>query len=399
MRNLEGIALGLNQGGPLEAVLTVGNGAGPAALWHGEVRPFWNGSTSLGQPAGGALACGPAVARNADGRLEAAVIGRDLAVWYAWQSRPGQDWTSWRLLGQPGGQPVIAKQQVPAPALPSATPVDPTPVLASNADGRLEVFVVGADQTVWHCGQLAAVPDGGWSDWESLGLPGAGTTGPLTAATNADGRLELFTIAVLGGVWRCGQTQPNGDWSAWESMNLPQGLQAELGGLAAAQNQDGRLELFVAGQGGVLRHCWQTQPGGTWSAWKSLETRGAGFAGVTAALGPGGRLVIFATERPTATSTGEHNSGEVLWQRSQITPGGAWSAWESWKRMLSLGQAGPLRLPGLIQTPVLAADYEEQLGLYLWFSEGTELYQYVLFGIDPTKQSEWGGGSLRFATS
>ncbi len=80
MKNLDGMALGLNQDGQLEAVLTAGQGLGPAALWHGEVRPFWNGSTSLGQPAGGALNCGPAVARNADGRLEAAVIGNDLAV-------------------------------------------------------------------------------------------------------------------------------------------------------------------------------------------------------------------------------------------------------------------------------------------------------------------------------
>jgi hypothetical protein len=397
MRNL-GIALGLNQGGSLEVVLAAGNGAGPAALWHGEVRPFWNGSMPLGQPAGGALSCGPAVAANADGRLEAAVIGNDLAVWRAWQSRPGQDWTSWQLLGQPGGEPVISRMQVPAPAVPSAVPVDPTPVLASNADGRLEVFVVGADQSIWHCGQTQ--PNGDWSDWSDwapLGLPGAGTMGPLTVASNADGRLELFTVAILGAVWHCGQTQPNGDWSDWESMDFPH--EAELGGLAAARNQDGRLELFVVGQGGVLWHRWQTQPGGSWSDWRSLDTRGAGFAGVAAAPGPAGRLVIFATEQPTGTSTGGHNSGELLWQRSQLTPGGAWSPWESWKRMLSLGQAGPLRLPGLIQTPVLAADYETQLGLYLWVSKGTELYQYVLFGVDPAKQSEWGGGSLRFATS
>lgn len=322
------------------------------------------------------------------------MIGDDLAAWHTWQSRPGQDWSPWRLLGQPGGEPVIAPQQVSGSALPTATPVDPTPALASNADGCLELFVVRSDQTVWHCGQL---PAGGWSDWASLGLPGAGTTGPLTVAPNADGRLELFTAAIYGAVWHCGQTQPNGDWSDWESMDFPH--EAELGGLAAVQNQDGRLELFVIGSGGVLWHRRQTQPGGSWSAWVSLETRGGGFARVTAAPELGGRLVIFATERPTYTSTGGHNSGEVLWQRSQINPGGAWSPWESWKRMLSLGHAGPLRLPGLIQTPALATDFQGQLGLYLWFSDSTELYQYTLSGIDPAKQSDWGGGSLKFTTS
>lgn len=53
MSNLDGMTLGLNQDGPLEAVLTVGHGPDPAALWHGEVRLNWNGWTSLGQPAGG----------------------------------------------------------------------------------------------------------------------------------------------------------------------------------------------------------------------------------------------------------------------------------------------------------------------------------------------------------
>ena len=396
MRNLDGIALGLNQGGPLEAMLMTGDGQGAATLWHGEVRLFWNGWTSLGQPAGGALACGPAVACNADGRLEAAVIGRDLAVWHAWQSSPGQDWTSWQLLGQPGGAPVIALPQISGSAVPSAWPVDPTPVLASNADGRLEVLVVRSDQSVWHCGQL---PAGGWSDWESLGVPGAGTTGPLIAAASADGRLELFTAAIDGAVWHCGQTQPSGDWSDWGSMDFPPGLQAELGGLAAAQNQDGRLELFVIGSGGTLWHRWQISPLGSWSNWASLGARGQGFAGVAAAPELSGRLMIFATERPTSTSTGGHNRGDVLWQRSQVTPGGGWSPWESWKRMLSLGHTGPLRLPGLIQTPVLAMDANGQMGLYLWFYGSTEIYQYVLSGVDPTKQSDWGGGSLKFTTS
>jgi hypothetical protein len=392
MRNLDGIALGLNQDTRLEAMLTVGDGQGAVNLWHGEVRLFWDGWTSLGQPTGGALGCGPAVARNADGRLEAAVIGSDLAVWHAWQNSPGQDWTSWQLLGQPGGEPVIPLPQTSG--MPSAWPVDPTPVLACNADGRLELLVVRHDQSVWHCGQL---PAGGWSDWASLGVPGGGTPGPLTIAASADGRLELFTTAIQGAVWHCGQTQPSGDWSGWESMDFPH--EAELGGLAAAQNQDGRLELFAVGSGGTLWHRWQIQPLGSWSNWESLDTRGQGFAGVAAALELSGRLMIFATERPTATSTGGHNSGEVLWQRSQVSPGGAWSPWESWKRMLSLDHAGPLRLPGLIQTPVLAMDGNGQMGLYLWFYGSAEMYLYVLSGVDPDKQSGWGGYSLKFTIS
>lgn len=386
MRQLDGLALVLTRDRRLEAVLTVGDGLGPDALWHGEVRLSWNGWASLGQPAGGALASGPAVACNPYGRLVAFVIGSDLTVWFASQTQPGPDWTDWVPLGQPGGEPVIS----PPPTGVSA--VNPTPTLASNADGHLEVFVVSSDGTVWHSGQL---PSGAWSEWTSLGLPGSGTVGPMTTAADADGSLELFTIDTAGAVWHCSQTQPNGSWSGWESMDFPHGLSAFPPVLAAAQNHDGRLELFVVGSGGMLWHRWQTQPNGTWSDWKSLNTRGRGFAGIAVTAEPAGRLVLFAAERPTAEG---HNSGEVLWQCGQVTPGGSWSPWESWARMLSLGQPGPLHLPGLIQAPVLALDGKGQLGLYLRFSGSRHLYQYILGGIDPSKQSEWGGYDLPFTT-
>jgi hypothetical protein len=388
MRQLDGLALVLKQDSRLEAVLAVGDGQGPDALWHGEVRLVWNGWASLGQPAGGALASGPAVACNPDGRLVAFVIGSDLTVWFASQTQPGPDWTDWVSFGQPGGEPVISRPPTGGSA------VDPTPALASNADGHLEVFVVSSDRTVWHSGQL---PSGAWSAWAPLGLPGSGTVGPMTTAADADGSLELFTIDTAGAVWHCRQTQPNGSsWSGWESMDFPHSLSAFPAVLAAAQNHDGRLELFVVGSGGTLWHRWQTQPNGIWSDWKSLDTRGRGFAGIAVTAEPTGRLVLFAAERPTVEG---HNSGGVLWQRGQITPGGSWSPWESWAGKLSLGQPGPLHLPGHIQAPVLALDGKGQLALYLRFSGSRHLYQYVLNGIDPAKQSAWDGGSdLPFTT-
>lgn len=124
-------------------------------------------------------------------------------------------------------------------------------------------------------------------------------------------------------------------------MNFPHGLSAFPPVLAAAQNHDGRLELFVVGSGGMLWHRWQTQPNRTWSDWKSLDTRGRGFAG------------IAVTAEPA----------------------------------------------GLIQAPVLALDGKGQLGLYLRFSGSSHLYQYVLNGIDPSKQSDWGGYDLPFTTT
>ena len=42
-----------------------------------------------------------------------------------------------------------------------------SPVVTSDADGRLEVFARGTDNALWHMWQTA--PNNGWSSWASLG--------------------------------------------------------------------------------------------------------------------------------------------------------------------------------------------------------------------------------------
>src|SRR5262249_5132239 len=67
----------------------------------------------------------------------------------------------------------------------------------SAADGRLEVFVPGIDGHLWHLYQTS--PNGGWSDWEDLGVPRPGVDAasgrvnvhwgpPATVGSAADGR-------------------------------------------------------------------------------------------------------------------------------------------------------------------------------------------------------------------
>src|SRR5918994_715148 len=62
------------------------------------------------------------------------------------------------------------------------------PIVASNADGRLEVFVRGTDNNLYHKWQTA--PGAGWApDWSPLG--GVFDGNPMVGR-NADGRLEVF---------------------------------------------------------------------------------------------------------------------------------------------------------------------------------------------------------------
>jgi hypothetical protein len=61
-------------------------------------------------------------------------------------------------------------------------------MVASNADGRLEVFVRGTDNNLYHKWQTA--PNGAWTpNWSGLG---GVLDGNIGAGRNADGRLEVF---------------------------------------------------------------------------------------------------------------------------------------------------------------------------------------------------------------
>jgi len=116
------------------------------------------------------------------------------------------------------------------------------PVVAENADGRMEVFVRSTDWQLWHIWQTA--PNNGWSNWagdllvtNAFECPGVGQ--------NADGRLEMFGNGFwLGALQHQWQTWPNLIWSSWNTSS-----DRDLGGIhtstpVIAQNAGGRIEVF-----------------------------------------------------------------------------------------------------------------------------------------------------------
>ena len=60
-------------------------------------------------------------------------------MWHIWQTAPNNGWSGWHSLGGDVRQPSVA----------------------TNADGRLEVFAVGGDDALWHTWQTA--PNNGWA--------------------------------------------------------------------------------------------------------------------------------------------------------------------------------------------------------------------------------------------
>jgi hypothetical protein len=70
-------------------------------------------------------------------------------------------------------------------------------------------------------------PNDNWSDWITLGAPilqaGVRWNSAPVVASNADGRLELFMLGTDNHLWHQWQTAPNSDQWAWESFGSPQG--------------------------------------------------------------------------------------------------------------------------------------------------------------------------------
>jgi hypothetical protein len=342
MPEVTGIALAMNQDGRLELVATSSDGGSPGAVWHAwQTTPGgrWTGWQSLGEPGGGALAA--AVAPNADGRLEVAVMDQDGVVWHRWQTKPNNGWWQWYALGEPGGDGFLMSALVPA----------------QNSDGRLETFLMRRDGTVRHHWQTS--PNNGWSQWQSLDKPDDDAFGPLAVGANADGRLEVVVpgVSTAGEVamWHRWQLTGGGRWSDWASLGRPGGQLGPGGVPVLAQNQDGRLELFTVGDDRAVWRRRQQPLGGGWSAWESLGSKAGGFAEVGVGANADGRLELFATL----------HDGTDLWHRRQTAPNNGWAPWAS------LGSVAT----GTIQAPALVANADGRLELFLRTPDTGGLYQ------------------------
>jgi hypothetical protein len=147
-----------------------------------------------------------------------------------------------------------------------------SPAVASWAPGRLDVFVRGADNALWHRWY-----QGGWSGWESLG--GYLTSDPA-AVSWSGGRIDVFARGGDYGLWH---EYFDAGWSGWSSLG---GYLTS--GPAVASWAPGRLDVFARGADNELWHDWYQ---GSWSGWGFL---GGYFIDSPAAVSWGnGRIDTF----------------------------------------------------------------------------------------------------------
>lgn len=284
----------------------------------------------------------PCVARTSDGRLELFAIGNTGFLYHNYETSPGGAWSGWNALGTSSN--VWTKVGLPT--------------VGVNADGRLEVFIIGTDGSVNHNYQKVAGSSAAtnWSGFSVLQASFVSQTSRLAAGRMANGSLHLYVIGTDSVVYHTYQS--SGGWTSWGSLG---GVGLAYCDMAAASEQDGREEVFLMGGNGALYHTWQTAPNGT--NWNGLASLGGSFS-------PAGRFAVGTNPdgRLEAFAIGNDGIAYHAWETASNSPA-SWSNWSS--------------LGGTWETdskPVVAADQNGALEVFLVGSGGNLFHNYQTSG-------------------
>jgi hypothetical protein len=127
-----------------------------------------------------------------------------------------------------------------------------------NKNGQLEIFAIGANKTLVHNWQMSPGSTS-WSGWYSLG----NTISEIGSVVDANGWIQIFARASDNTCHLIYQTSA-GSWSSWQSLN---GNLSNIWGISAAKNADNRLEVFIKGTDSYPWHNYRTSASGGWFGW------------------------------------------------------------------------------------------------------------------------------------
>ncbi|WP_436847760.1 glycoside hydrolase family 27 protein [Streptomyces avermitilis] len=170
------------------------------------------------------------------------------------------------------------------------------PAAYASADGRIDVFVRGADSRVYR----RVFTGGRWGVWQGLG--GRVTDAPSVAFTDA-GHWTLFATGSDG------QVVQRGPSSGWSSLGAPGGRPV-YGRPSAAVDAQGRVQVAVRT---AADDVWtrSREASGEWSPWTSVDGTVSGSPTLVAV---GDAVVLYARA-----------ADYTLWQRRYEN--GAWQGW------------------------------------------------------------------------
>lgn len=201
-------------------------------------------------------------------------------------------------------------------------------VVAYNEDTRVEAFVLGTDDAIWHRAQPRYTsPANEWTAWASLG--GTFRDGP-SVIRNAEGRLQVFSRGYDDSVYFKSQLKANGgaeEWTVWETLGGDFNSRP-----AVILNSEGLIHVFGRAKDNSLLHRTQfsNETGIFWGNWENL---GGSLSGAPSAIVDSEGL-IHVYGRATDRS---------LFHLTQI-PKAEYMSWGTWKTMGGTLASNP-RLP------------------------------------------------------
>jgi hypothetical protein len=194
------------------------------------------------------------------------------------------------------------------------------PMAVAEPDGRVNLFVVGSNRTIWRsqCKELPCDRRSRYDDWwRDAGAPPFGIGSKPAATIWNQSRYDVFVIGARDGRLYH-QTRGGTRWLGWEDL----GGEALSGAPIATAWSDGRLDVFAAWKGESIkqRYCQSTGPlacrGSTWSQWFEIPGRPPqGFVGDPVAVSPAfGQIDIAVLGHDGAVWYTSYQNGWGGWQ-------------------------------------------------------------------------------------
>jgi hypothetical protein len=226
----------------------------------------------------------PALAKQANGRLELAAQHGDSNVWSALQASGSTTWGAWANNGGSMASP---------------------PVVGVQTDGSLVLFAVDGSGELWDLPQAGA--NGAFGSWHPLGV--TGLTGSLGLATVQTG-LALVALDTSGAL-RTATLSTANTLSAWTSL----GGSGLTGTPAVVVYPGYRLRVFARGGDGVIVTKAQ-DASGVWPADFSSVGTLAVAGSPSAVLSPasGKTEIVARGSDGNVYSTGETTQGSGVWR-------------------------------------------------------------------------------------
>ncbi len=217
-------------------------------------------------------------------------------------------------------------------------------------------------------------PGGEWSDWQGPEWGGPGypkQVYELAAAQQGNGGVQIWVVDVRQQLWTNRQLQPGGGWEGWRGPgwnNLPPSV--KLRKLAASRMEGGKgAQFWGITDNGILTGCSQILPGGSWSPWQDFKPtpEKSEWIEVAAAQQGDGKGALWGLD-----------SKRQLWGIGQVSRGGEWGTWSG---------------PNWLDAPKLRniAAVEGSTGAILWGQ--TEDYRIVSNFQVKRGANEWSGWS------